>query len=102
MTASIKVKVKHVIAAKMTRKHHCHWPGCKTEVPPARWGCRYHWFKLPMALRHKLWLAYQIKQEETQKPSREYVGIAREIQDWIRNNHSERLSPDIHTESEPR
>jgi len=76
-------KARHVRAAKQTRSHECHWPGCGKLVPPAKWGCSKHWFTLPAILRAKLWRAYVIGQEETQTPTREYIKIAREIQDWI-------------------
>jgi hypothetical protein len=80
-------KVDHVLRAGQSRKHHCHWPGCGKQVPPAMWGCKAHWFKLPKALRDKVWATYRPGQEDTQTPSREYLGVAREVQDWIAANH---------------
>ena len=45
-------------------RHVCHWPGCgKRQCPPAQWGCRAHWFKLPRAIRNAIWLAYRTGQE---------------------------------------
>lgn len=85
---SIKKKAEHVKKAKQTRKHTCHWPGCKIQVPPAKWGCRQHWFMLPKRLRAKVWAAYQIKQEETMTPSPQYLEVAREVQKWIEENCS--------------
>jgi hypothetical protein len=76
-------KYDHVRQAPQTRKHGCHWPGCPEQVPPAMWGCRKHWFALPVALRNKVWATYRAGQEETMTPSREYVAVAREVQDWI-------------------
>lgn len=70
-------------ARNTTFDHHCHWPGCNRKVPPAKWGCREHWFQLPAALRTKIWRAYQPGQEVTKTPSREYVAVAREVQEWI-------------------
>lgn len=64
-------------------KHHCHWPGCDKLVPAAVWGCRPHWYKLPIGLRNKVWAAFRPGQEETKTPSRRYVEVAREVQDWI-------------------
>lgn len=77
-------KVRHVLRSKQSRKHGCHWPGCKKQVPPAMWGCRPHWFALPKALRDRIWATYAPKQEETQRPSREYVAAARAIRKWIK------------------
>lgn len=83
----ISKKVAHVKAARQTRKHHCHWPGCKMQVPPAKWGCLKHWRKLPFGLRQKIWRTYSIGQEETLTPSSEYVKAIKEVQDWIRKNY---------------
>jgi hypothetical protein len=47
------------------------------------WGCREHWFKLPLRLRSKIWRAYQPGQEITKTPSKEYFAVAREVQEWI-------------------
>lgn len=64
--------------------HTCHWPGCNTEVPPKMWGCRGHWFRLPLDLRQRVWAAYRDGQEETKTPSVGYVIVAREVQAWCR------------------
>jgi CDP-diacylglycerol pyrophosphatase len=79
-------KVAHVKSQGQTRQHHCHWPGCKEQVPPAKWGCTKHWFMLPRSLRERIWSAYRIGQEKDMRPSREYVQVAREVQDWIKEN----------------
>jgi hypothetical protein len=39
-----------------------------------------------MALRSKIWRAYRIGQEDSKTPSREYVLVAQEVQQWIRDN----------------
>ena len=80
---SISEKVAHVKAAKQTRKHECHWPGCKEQVKPALWGCKNHWFRLPERLRNRIWATYSSGQEETGKVSPAYVHVAREVQEWI-------------------
>lgn len=79
-------KVDHVRRARQERGHTCHWPGCETKCPPAMWGCRVHWFKLPKRLRDLIWNTYEIGQEQTMTPSREYVAAAREVQEWIEAN----------------
>jgi hypothetical protein len=79
-------KVRHVKRSGQTRTHHCHWPGCPQQVPPAKWGCYSHWMRLPKRLRDAVWRAYAPGQETTLTPSREYVAVAREVQKWIANN----------------
>jgi hypothetical protein len=83
---TIGEKADHVRRAKragVTGGHHCHWPGCEKKVPPAMWGCTFHWYKLPMRLRNKIWHAYRTGQEITKTPSGEYVEIAVEVRNWI-------------------
>lgn len=82
---TIGQKADHVRHAPQTRKHTCHWPGCEKQVPPAMWGCRTHWYKLPARLRSKIWNAYRPGQEQDGRPSRAYAEVAREVQDWIRD-----------------
>lgn len=76
-------KANYVRHAKQTRNHECHWPGCKEQVPPAKWGCTYHWFRLPKSLRDALWMAYKVGQEETGDVSKAYLEAADAIQKWI-------------------
>ena len=83
----INEKVEHVLAAQQTREHLCHWPDCQTHVPPAMWGCRRHWFKLPKQLRSALWRAYEPGQETTMTPSAKYIAAARAIQEWIAEHY---------------
>lgn len=78
-------KRDYVLSQKQTRSHTCHWPGCNKQVPPAMWGCREHWFKLPLRLRNRIWRAYKPGQEVTLTPSREYLDAAKEVDDWIRS-----------------
>lgn len=88
---SIGDKVAHVKRAGQSRNHTCHWPGCARQVPPAMWGCRTHWFRLPAAIRSAIFRAYQIGQENTSllggdgqvHPSRAYVDAANAAQAWI-------------------
>lgn len=86
-------KVDHVKHARDTNlppyNHYCHWSGCNTQVPPAMWGCYRHWMMLPKYLRNKVWAAYQPGQEITKRVSREYLEVAREVQEWIFANYPE-------------
>ena len=65
-------------------KHECHWPTCKTEVPPSLWGCKKHWFKLPLSIRNRVWETYRPGQEMRMNPSAAYIAAAKEAQRWIR------------------
>lgn len=79
-------KADYVKSQGQSRRHGCHWPGCTRQVPPAMWGCSFHWYRLPAMLRHKIWRAYAPGQEVSLTPSEEYVKVAREVQDWINSN----------------
>lgn len=67
-------------------RHTCHWPGCTVAVPPAMWGCRQHWYRLPKSIRDKIWRAYRPGQEKSKDPSPAYIEAAREAQQWIEQN----------------
>lgn len=81
--SDIKAKVAYVKSQGQTRNHECHWPGCTAQVPPAMWGCKPHWFRLPKHLRDKIWATYRPGQERTMTPSREYLAAADEVQQWV-------------------
>jgi len=67
--------------------HTCHWPGCSKEVPPAMWGCKPHWFRLPRGLRNRIWATYRPRQEITKTPSAGYIQAAKDVQAWIAENY---------------
>ena len=81
-------KVEHVRRAGQDRRHTCHWPGCETQVPPAMWGCKPHWFKLPKRLRDAIWDEYVPGQEQRMDPSDGYLDVAIEVQAWIEENYT--------------
>lgn len=77
-------KKAYVMREGQTRDHECHWPGCGKQVPPAMWGCKYHWFRLPKSIRDKIWAAYAPGQEKGEASvSQEYFDAANEAQRWI-------------------
>ncbi len=76
-------KAGYVVRQPGNGKHACHWPGCNQLVPPAMWGCRIHWAKLPKHLQDAIWAAYVPGQEVTKTPSRAYVKAARDVEQWI-------------------
>jgi len=86
MTSDIADKVAYVKGQGQTRNHHCHWPGCDEQVPPAKWGCARHWFKLPKPLRDRIWRTFDPGQEVRGTPSPAYLAAARDAQAWIRAN----------------
>ena len=86
----MNTKADYVRLQPQTRNHHCHWPGCTRQVPPALWGCKPHWFLLPLAIRTAIWNAYRPGQEKDMTPSDAYVLAAEVAQDWIRESLKER------------
>lgn len=76
-------KAAYVKSQGQTRSHHCHWPGCEKQVPPAMWGCKTHWFRLPASLRAKVWATYRPGQEINGTPSAAYIEVAKGVQEWI-------------------
>ena len=79
----ISDKVAYVRRQAGDGRHTCHWPGCTRRVPPAMWGCKPHWFRLPKGLRNAIWRAYEPGQEISKAPSAAYVEAARAAQRWI-------------------
>lgn len=76
-------KADYVRSQGQTRSHHCHWPGCERQVPPAMWGCKSHWSKLPGSLRARIWATYEPGQEVTMTPTQRYIDTALAVQKWI-------------------
>lgn len=54
------------------------------------WGCREHWFRLPLHLRRAIWDAYVPGQEERGDPSEDYLLVARQVQEWIARQEAAR------------
>lgn len=77
-------KVQYVLTQPQTQRHLCHWPECTKPVPPAMWGCKQHWFKLPKKLRDQVWQAYEPGQEVNGDPSSTYLEVMKEVYRWIR------------------
>jgi len=86
----VQDKVDYVLNQPQFRDHHCHWPGCPEQVPPAKWGCKKHWFMLPKVLRDKIWEMYEPGQEITLTPSSGYLEVAHEVQKWIKQHLEEK------------
>lgn len=78
-------KASYVREQPSDGKHTCHWPGCTKTVPPAIWGCKPHWFRLPSTIRVRIWAAYSPGQEVSKTPSTAYIAAAEAAQKWIRD-----------------
>lgn len=79
-------KAEYVKSQGQTRPHTCHWPDCNKQVPPAMWGCKTHWFKLPATIRREIWLTYKPGQEVNMTPSQAYLSAADKAEKWIKEN----------------
>jgi hypothetical protein len=79
----VTTKADYVRSQGQTRAHHCHWPGCERQVPPAMWGCKGHWFALPAGLMARIWATYKPGQEVAGMPSAAYIEAAKAVQAWI-------------------
>lgn len=86
-------KVDYVRSQGQTRKHHCHWPGCAKQVPPAMWGCSAHWFALPAGIRSRIWSTFKPGQEVNGTPSAAYIEAANAAQTWIAARASAKDKP---------
>lgn len=62
-------------------------------MPPALWGCSEHWRLLPPELRRRVWATFRPGQENDGRPSRDYLEVARAIQEWIAANHPPAAAP---------
>lgn len=88
---TMQEKIDHVRrSANLEPLHTCHWPGCPKRVKPSVWGCRSHWYTLPIDLRNAIWKAYRPGQEVSKTPSAQYVAAAKAVQDWIARNYPPR------------
>lgn len=83
----IRNKVAYVQSQGQHRRHLCHWPGCTKQVPPALWGCKVHWYRIPRELRNLIWQTYRPGQETDLKPSSQYIDAAKQVQQWIAANY---------------
>lgn len=57
--------------------HVCHAPDCNRPVPARMWGCKTHWFALPLKIRNAIWREYRPGQENDKKPSLRYLAVQR-------------------------
>jgi hypothetical protein len=48
---------------------------------------------LPKYLRDKVWAAYRVGQEVTMTPSRAYLDVAHEVEQWVLDNYGKEARP---------
>lgn len=72
----------------MAETHACRWPTCPRQVPLKMWGCKTHWFRLPKAIRDRIWATYRPGQEETLDPSAGWIEADEMAREWARENDS--------------
>lgn len=89
-------KARYVQSQGQTEPHTCHWPGCEKQVPPAMWGCKPHWFRLPKPLRDAIWREYRPGQEKDKNPSERYIATALLVQEWIEGRVEIRPDGSVH------
>ena len=89
----MNTKADYVRSQGQSRDHHCHWPGCTRQVPPAMWGCTKHWYALPAELRNRIWQTFRPGQEVNATPSQEYLAAANAVQTWIRQQQLASQAP---------
>lgn len=75
--------------------HTCHWPGCSTPVPPRMWGCRPHWYRLPLEIRNRIYATYRPGQQISKTPSLDYIAAAKAAQEWIAAQEPPKPAPSI-------
>lgn len=63
--------------------HYCHAEGCARRVPPRMFMCRDHWYRLPKAMRDRVWELYVPGQERRMDPSPEYLAHAMACIDYV-------------------
>lgn len=47
------------------------------------WGCRFHWYQLPIRFRNAIMAAYRPGQELNKNPSPAYIEAAKAAREWI-------------------
>lgn len=60
--------------------HECPAPGCMVRVDQDRLACPRHWYRLPAALRARIWRLW------SRGPEEEHAAAVREAIDWLEVN----------------
>ena len=63
--------------------HRCGWPSCGKLVAISIWGCRVHWYALPLPLRGWIRRAYLQGIADDDHPSLNYRRAHRAALEWI-------------------
>ncbi len=62
--------------------HRCPWPACNEHVGAHLWGCRRHWYRLPLEIRNRIYNAYRTGQNML-TASAEYHDAVEAADQWI-------------------
>nr|WP_316642851.1 hypothetical protein [uncultured Roseateles sp.] len=71
------------------RRHPCPWPGCTALAKASQWGCRLHWFTLPIRTRQAIHATRVPHQASHGHVSRSHVRVLGEAQAWIEQHLKE-------------
>lgn len=66
----------------MSVQHPCPWPECPKRLDRKYWGCGTHWFKLPKALRDKIWGTWGERRKPGGNPQ-PHIDACAEADRWI-------------------
>ncbi len=61
----------------MAKRHHCHAEGCERIVHAHLLMCVRHWWMVPKAIQHEVWVNYQPGQALKKNPTPAYLAAAR-------------------------
>lgn len=77
-------------AAVTFTQHYCRWPGCVRQVSTRIWGCRSHWYKLPLEHQRRILRAYMGGQETRGTASPEYIAADKAARSWAETTEARR------------
>jgi hypothetical protein len=79
--------------------HRCHFPGCKEPTPRKRLFCKPHWFMAPVAIRDRVWAAYNKLPHgpdgKLLRISDEWLQAVQDAEEAIRAKLAERASTEL-------
>lgn len=75
--------------------HSCFWPKCQAQVPIERYGCKIHWYALPLAMRDDINRAWHGGNHQA---TRELVEAQKRAQEWAHKQVGTEL--DLHARAD--
>lgn len=67
----------------VTTPHTCHAIGCERIVKERIFMCYWHWSRLPVTLKRRIWATYREGQEIDKNPSLEWLDAAHACRTWL-------------------